>query len=310
LPIHALSATDPEDRRAVRDLPIDVLRTLTAVAELGSLTAAGERLGRSQPALSQQLSKLEDGLGLTLIERRGRQLRFTSAGEKLLRHARTVIALNDAVLAELRESPLSGTLSLGIPSEFATTLLPGMIRQYSLRYPQVSLQVVTDLSRNLLREQREQGYDLVLALHDRPERAGSELLRVDEVVWVSSGDFDSSADPLPLVVAPDGCIYRSRMTRELDRAGRPWRVVYTNRDLSGIQSAIEEGMGITALARSSVPRGLQVLKRSVDLPVLGELGISLVWARREPSEAALRLGEFLTQRLGAAPDKAAAPLTS
>lgn len=289
----------------MRDLPLDVLRTLTTIDELGSFTAAGEHLGRSQPALSQQVKKLEESIGLSLIERRGRQLAFTLAGEKLLRHARTMLALNDAALAELSAAPLSGPLSLGIPSEFATTLLPGMIRQYSLRYPQVSLQVVTDLSRNLLREQRERGYDLVLALHDDPKVAGSELLRIDDVVWVSSSGFDLTQQPLPLVVAPRGCIYRSRMTSKLDAAKRSWRFVYTNRDLSGIQSALEEGMGITALASSSVPRGLQVINDSATLPKLGTLGISLVWAGRKPSEAAVRLGEFLTDRLGAAIDQGA-----
>jgi DNA-binding transcriptional LysR family regulator len=128
--------------------------------------------------------------------------------------------------------------------------------------------------------------------------AGSELLREDEVVWVGSSDFDLTQDPLPLVVAPEGCIYRSRMTLRLNAAARPWRVVYTNRDLSGIQSALEQGMGITALARSSVPQGLQLIRNAPSLPALGNLGISLVWSGRKPSEAALRLGEFLTQRLG------------
>lgn len=281
----------------MRNLPIDTLRTIATINELGSFTRASEVLGRSQPAISLQVQKLEELVGFAIFERSARQMVPTDKGNALLRHARAIVDLNDRAIAELQDSPLSGSLRLGIPSEFATRLLPGILRQFSNRYPQISLEVVTDLSANLLHDQQTEAYDLVLALRDQDTRSGDERLGTDDLVWVDNGTELTPEETVPLVLAPEGCIYRKRALRLLRKAKRDWKIVYTNRDLSGIRSAVEEGIGVTVLARSTVPQGLSMQDSTDLLPELGSIAISLIHRSRTPEAAARRLAQFIQERL-------------
>lgn len=271
----------PDNRKYMtrKNLPMDVLRSLVAIAEYGGFTQAGEVLGRSQAAISLQIKKLEAMLDKPLFERSGHSFRLTAAGETLMEYARQILALNDRALNELQDRSVEGRVRLGIPSEFATTLLPRIVGRFSSENPDVTLEVNCDLSKNLLADIKKGHYDLVLGLHRKPADAGRNLIKADKLVWVTGRDYsveEKQSSALPMIVAPEGCIYRSRALEELKKQSQPWRVVYTIQDLSGIKSAIEEGLGVTVLAESTVPRNLNVIKKSQRLPSLGKIGISLL----------------------------------
>jgi DNA-binding transcriptional LysR family regulator len=141
-------------------------------------------------------------------------------------------------------------------------------------------------------------YDLILALHDDPSSAGSSLVKEDELVWVSSTDSDAHLQAiLPLIAAPEGCIYRKRGKEILQKNRKSWRVVYTIPDLTGIQAAINEGLGVTVLAKSTVPENLRILKNNEKIPKLGKVGVSLISQNSDPSEAITRLMEFVKASL-------------
>ncbi|MFM0268152.1 LysR family transcriptional regulator [Paraburkholderia sediminicola] len=73
------------------NLDIDVMRTLLAAQQLGSLNRAAERVGRSQSAVSQQMRKLEEQMGEPLFRRKGRGLVLTEAGELVCSYARRIV---------------------------------------------------------------------------------------------------------------------------------------------------------------------------------------------------------------------------
>ena len=128
--------------------------------------------------------------------------------------------------------------------------------------------------------------------------AGDNLVKEDDLVWVTGTDHDAHLQvPLPLIVAPKGCIYRKRGIEKLRESHRGWRIVYTIPDLTGIQAAIDEGLGVTVLAKSTVPENLRILKPSEKLPKLGKVGISLIDQSNEPSEAITRLMDFVKASL-------------
>ena len=102
---------------------------------------------------------------------------------------------------------------------------------------------------------------------------------------------------LSLIAAPEGCIYRKRGIERLDAAGVQWRMVYTIPDLTGIQAAIEEGLGVTVLAPSTVPQNLRVLRPGGRLPALGKVGINLLHRAGQNSEAASRLADYVRASL-------------
>jgi len=285
----------------MRNLSIDALRAFVTTADLGSVTAAADQLGRSQPATSLQIKKLEESLGSELFLRLHKKIQLSGAGTKAYEQAKEILKLNDQLVAQLAKTELAGQIKLGIPSEFATTLLPKIIGRFAAAYPNVTLEVFSDLSKNLTSETQRNQYDMILALHEKPVANRRGLIRSDELVWVSSEDYRiDKHHALPLVLAQDGCIYRKRALRALDKLKYPWRIIHTNPDLSGIKTAIEEGLGVTVLARSTVPNELTILSKnplSEQLPNLGAIDISLQFDKRSASEATLRLADFIRSSL-------------
>src|SRR5690242_13729574 len=114
------------------------LRIFATVARLSSFTRAADALHMTQPTVSQQLATLEASLGAPLIERDTRNLRLTPAGQALLPYAEKLQALTgEAVEAARAAAGLADrTLRLGAGSTLATYLLPGLLRDYRLQFPE------------------------------------------------------------------------------------------------------------------------------------------------------------------------------
>lgn len=286
----------------MRNLPIDMLRSFVMINDLGGFTAAAEMLGRSQPAISQHVKKLESLLSRQLLDRSGATMVLTPAGNTLLGYARQILSLNDEVVGQFNSPPVSGRIRFGIPSEFAITLLPKIVSRFAKAYGDVTLEVTCDLSRNLSSEEQRNDYDLILLLHDQVDEFQYEkvdnFIKTDELVWVSgAGSRVHLQETLPLVAAPSGCIYRQRALRKLGEVKRSCRIVYTIPDLTGIQAAIDEGLGVTVLARSTVPTGLTIIEPSEQLPALGDVGISLKVMGSQNKSAVGVLADFITMEL-------------
>jgi DNA-binding transcriptional LysR family regulator len=287
----------------MKNLSMDLLRAFVSVAQLNSFTKAGELLGRSQPAVSLQIQRLEELVDETLLVRNGKNLELSEAGENLYNYANQILTLNDLAISQLSKSTITGKIRLGIPSEFATVLLPKIVSRFAKAYPNVTLEVNCELSKTLLSKEGKASHDLILALEDNPFKTGlktgSSLVKTDELVWVASADHNAQKEKLvPLIAAAEGCIYRQRAIKLLDKAKQPWQIVYTIPDLTGIQYAIQEGLGVTVLAKSTVPKNLRILTPSARFPALGEVGISLICsARNKKNEAVHLLIEFLKTSL-------------
>ena len=279
----------------MKNLPMDLLRSFVSVAQLNSITKAGELLGRSQPAITLQMQRLEELVDETLLVRKGKNKDLSEAGDRLYEYANQILSLNDLAVSEFSKSAVTGKIRLGIPSEFATVLLPKIVSRLAKAYPNVTLEVNCELSKNLLTKSGKASHDLILALQDDPNAKDSALVKTDPLVWVAGSDMTSQkVSVVPLIVASQGCIYRNRAIRMLDKSKQPWQIVYTNPDLTGIQYAIQEGLGVTVLAKSTVPDNLKILRPSPRFPELGDVGISLLFTGRHRKNEALQLlAEYL-----------------
>ena len=284
------------------NLPTDLLRTFVTVNDAGGFTRAGEILGRSQPAISLQIKRLEDLIQASLFQRSaGQRLQPTEKGEILLDFARQILHLNDEALACLIKPKVTGDIRLGIPNEFAISFLPEILGKFSASHPNVTLEVNCDLSTNLVDRLQEGAFDLIIAIHDYPAPQSFIKVWTEDLVWVSSPKHNSQTKtPLPLIVAPTGCVYRNRIIHTLNKVGTPWRIVYTSPNVSGIQAAVMAGLGVTAMAKSTVPPGLKMLSLSDKLPGLADAQVGLHYPKGRPSQAVLRLVEYITTSLGQA----------
>src|SRR5215813_3554751 len=122
-------------------LEIRHLRYFLAVAEAGSFSRAADRLGISQPAISQQMRDLEVGLRVSLFQRRGKRILLTSAGLIFQEHARSILRQLENFLDELsRDSvQLGGGLHLGTVPWVDVGLVPQLLGLFAARHPNVNL---------------------------------------------------------------------------------------------------------------------------------------------------------------------------
>lgn len=294
----------------MKQLSLDILRTLVTIVDVGNFNRAGEILGRSQPAISLQIKKLEGQVNRKLFTKVGQGYQINNEGKWLYNKAKQMLAINDDIFRELSHETLRGRMRLGIPSEFASALLPSIVGEFSQRYPDVSLDVTSALSKHLLSADQNNPFDLILALihpsaettptrNKQQKNRGSnvEIIREDDLVWVGDPNRRLPKDSLPLVLAPDGCVYRSRVIKELKQQTQPWKITYTNPDFSGLMAAIKQGLGITALARSIVPDELEII-RDKRLPSLGRINICLINQDTQHPQVSQTLSTYIKARIG------------
>ncbi|MBL6894665.1 MAG: LysR family transcriptional regulator [Porticoccaceae bacterium] len=283
----------------MKNLPMDLLRAFVSVSQLRSFTKAGELLGRSQPAVTLKIKRLEELVDQRLFLRGGKSLELSDSGVALYNYAKQILTLNDLAISQISKSTVYGKIRLGIPSEFATVLLPKIISRFAKAYPNVALEVNCELSKYLLTRAGRESHDLILVLADQDADLDGDLVKTDELVWVSSKKFNrAKEDAVPLIVASKGCIYRHNAMTGLSNASLSWKIVYTNPDLTGIQYAIQEGLGVTVLSRSIVPENLHILSASAGLPSLDRVSINIICNEQRGSDEAIELlKEFLTASL-------------
>lgn len=282
----------------MKNLPMDLLRTFVTISDLGGFTQAGERLGRSQPAVSLQVKRLEGMIEAQLFNR-VEGMKLTEEGQLLYNYARKILELNDTVVSRMSAPAVSGSVKLGIPNDFEVSFLPMTLSKFSQVYPDVTLDVRTDLSVNLLQDFKAGSYDLVMLMDEDQGHSFKENDFISEQLsWISGPGFTFKPDqPVPLVLYPKGCIYRQHITTALNKANIPWRVLYSTSSLLGIQSAIEAGLGIGALSINTAPSMLTDSEIQQQLPALGKVTIGFHYDHANLAPAAARLLDYLRRGL-------------
>ena len=272
-----------------------LLKTFIAVAEKGSFSRAADIVGRSQSAVSLQIKKLEETLNAPLFERTSREVSLTEQGEIFLGYAHRIIDLQWEAYTRLNEPDIRGEITFGVPEDFATHYLPGILASFAKHHPHVQLHVTCDLTLNLLRDFQKGSLDIVLLKRD-PERVkgGTKVWR-EPLVWAAAEHYRLKS-PIPLVLSPKPCIYRGRAIAALDRVRKPWQIAYTSPSLAGTIAAVKGGLGVTVLPANMVPEGLVPLEGAARLPRLADSEIALM-RRENLSEAGKILATHITRSL-------------
>lgn len=261
----------------VRNIPTDLLRTFLAVIDLRSHTRAAEQLGRTQPAISLQMKKLQELLNIPLFTKDA-SAQPTEAGELVASYARQMMALNDEMVLRLSNRDQQGKIRLGIPNDYADHFLPQLMRGLSRNGHDFRFEVVCDLSHVLLQGLRNGLYDIVVAMTPDGPAEGAFMTWKEPLAWVGDDPASVVTDAnsnMRIVCYPEGCLYRRAMLTAIQRDGRGYDLVYTSPSLSGLEAAVGSGFGITVLARRIVPKKLSVLDDSLGLPRLADVVVGI-----------------------------------
>ena len=127
-------------------LDLELLRSFVSVVDAGGFTRAGERVHRTQSTVSQQIKRLEDDVGQPLLNRTGKDVTPTEAGERLLSYARRLLALAEEARDVLARPGNEGAVRLGIPEDFAAYRLTKLLATFSRSHPGLRLDVRADQS--------------------------------------------------------------------------------------------------------------------------------------------------------------------
>lgn len=281
-------------------LDLDGLRSFVAVVEASSFSRAAEIVGRSQSAVSLQLGRLERQLGkVLLLRRQGRILGLTEDGRELLPYARRMIDLNDAACRAVANGAVTGRVRLGVPADFMDARFPDVLRAFQHAQGGVELSVVSDVSQRL-RERLHQG-ELDLAFFKRLPGGRKEgtVALTQSLSWMGNASTAVTAEdePLPLVLFPEGCMFRAQALAALEASGRCWRVSYVCPSMDSLKTAIRSGLGVSVLPVNGSTGEFTDLGPQ-GLPPLGHVEV-VALTGREGGRAARLLADHITRHIKA-----------
>ncbi|NES27059.1 LysR family transcriptional regulator [Micromonospora terminaliae] len=255
-----------------RDLETALLRSFVTAVRAGSISRAAATLGQTQPALSQQLRKLESVVGRPLLHRSASGVSTTRAGEELLPYAERILSLSAQALSEAGRA-LSGRCGVGLLEDLAASQLPQTLADLARLHPGATLEVLS-LSSVATREAYDEGR-VQLVLDEVPSLPGPPRWTVRRpLVWAVGRDVDAAADALPVVLFTGTCSWRTSVLETLERADRRWRVAFESNSLVGVLAAVRAGLGVAALMPANLEPAMT--RHDADaLPTLPDVELGL-----------------------------------
>lgn len=255
-------------------LDIIHLRTVVAIADCGGFGRAAVALHMSQPTVSQHVRALEKRLGQPLVEKSGRGVRFTPAGEQLLLEARRILGVHDQALERL-DVTRPRSIVIGSTETAADSILPELLTSIRRAYPDHQVQFHIDRSTQMEEAVAKGTIDLAVTMGLGTGMPGQEvgLLPLN---WYASPGWQApdAGQPWPLVAYVEPCGMRQRALDELGGRGHQVDVVAESTSLEGVIAAARAGLGVAVLPTAgSTPPGLVVRR---DLPDLGQISLRLV----------------------------------
>ena len=234
------------------NIPMEIVRTVVAISETGSLSKAGERLGLSQPAVSSQINRLQSLVGGALFTKTANGTTTTELGKLALREARRILEANDQLLRLGGNIEGPQPLRLGLSTlflqEFISRQTPDTLADVFI-HADHSIEIAKGLI---------DGYiDVGCIFENSAFEAGIRELVVneaqDQLVWARARHFVlSPGAPLPVLTWPGD----DWTIRAMTKHGVSYKIVFNGSDYHARLAAVEAGIGLAVFPESMVPSHL------------------------------------------------------
>ena len=251
------------------NLPTELLRSLVAVADFGSMSRAAREVHLTQSALSLQMKRLAGLVQAPIFERHHRGLLLTPDGKTLLAYARAILNLNDQATAALIGGPFEGSARIGMIQDFAEGPLSNVLFRFSQLHPGAHLQIRVGNSSELRALLAGGVIDLAVCLAGPLD---PDAITRHAMLWLGQHRENYGAS-LPLVLIEKPCIFRDAALAALDENGVAYRIALETPDVSVLCAAVRAGIGITCRSAAFLNNKLPILG-SINLP-LPSIGIAL-----------------------------------
>jgi DNA-binding transcriptional LysR family regulator len=228
-----------------------------------------------------QIKRLEEMLGQRLLERSGRGVVLTPAGEQLLGYAQKIINLNDEVYSRLTDTGWEGEIKLGVPVDIVYPGIPQVLKRMGRTHPRVKVQLFSSFTR-VLKAQFAQGkMDVILTTESGVEHGGETLLDVP-LRWIGAPDGQAWRQrPLRIAFART-CGFRDEALRRLDAAGQDWELAVDSDSDTTIDATVSADLAITARLDGHIAPYLAPIEGS-GLPDLGMQKVNMYVGSGQPA---------------------------
>ncbi len=241
------------------------MKIFVAVCRCKSATAAAEKLGIAQPAVSLAIRELEQYYGVNLFDRISHRLFLTEEGKELLQYAEKIISLFDEAESEIHNRDSFGTVRIGSSITVGTCLLPDYVQRFRLQYPNIKVQVTVDNSAAIEQKVLENQLDFALIegnIHST--RIICHRFRKDELVLVCGANDFSYPDELsleqlaglPFLLREHGSGTRELFDSALLTHGITVTPEWESISTEALVSAVSRGLGVSVLPLRLVERDL------------------------------------------------------
>ena len=255
-------------------LDLDLVKAFLAVADNRSFTRAASTLNRTQSAVSMQIKRLEERMGVELFHRTKATVDLSPAGEGLLGYARRLLVLNDEAVGRLREHTVEGIVRLGAMDDYGTAILPSLLASFVAGYPRIHIEMETGLTATMM-DRLGEDFDLLIAMHSEGAGGGA-FLRREQAVWAAGPSHTvEEQHPLPIALYPQGCLFRKWAMEALDTARRPWRLAFVSHSLAVVEAIAAQGLAVTVVKAGTFPSTLRPLSDRDGMPRLPAADIRL-----------------------------------
>ncbi len=276
----------------MRNLDITTLRSFLAVSEHGGVTRAAGALNLTQSAVSMQLKRLEDMLGLELMDRSNRKIGLTGAGEQLLGYARRMIALNDEVVGRLTDQIWEGEVTLGVPHDIVYPVIPRVLQQFNAAYPRVKVQLISSYTAGLTEAFGRGEIDLILTTEAKLGPGGKTLAEVP-LRWFGAPDGIAwKQRPLRLAFCRH-CMFRPGVVAKLNQTEMEWELAVDSESDRTIEATVSADLAVTAVLEGHAPPHMEMISHGAGLPELGQQKINIYGARTPKNELVSKLADMV-----------------
>jgi DNA-binding transcriptional LysR family regulator len=257
-----------------RNLDLTAVRAFVAVVDAGGVTKASGFLNLTQSAVSMQLKRLEETLGVSLFDRSSRRLTLTGAGEQMLGYARRMLDLNDEVLGRLTAPDYEGQITLGVPHDIVYPGIPQVLQRFNTDFPRMRVQLVSSYTSRLKDQFAKGEIDVMLTTEDDVGPGGETLIE-RALIWVGAENGNVwKQRPLRLAFE-HACIFRRGVQDALDRAAISWEMAVESHSIRTVEASVAADLAVHACIEGTEPPYVERISHNGALPDLPRIRINL-----------------------------------
>lgn len=259
----------------LRMLDPQAVLTFILVSEQKSFTKVAHALNTTQSAVSMRLRRLEEQLGLLLVERSTRTLKLSSAGQAFLQPARDFLVAHDRAMGVFETH--QSQLRIGISHHLSGPNVPHVLASVARENADLIVNLTVDGSESLLARYQKGELDAVILLKHAAVRRHGETIGLARFGWFGKSEVKhETGEGFPLVIYPEGCSMREMVITALAAADVRWREAFIATSATNLRAAILAGFGVGVLSVAATEDELHDLGETFGLPPLPPRDIMLL----------------------------------